>query len=58
MSSFALYLIGVAVAILGLGYGAHLAGLPTQWIVVGGVVLLGIGILAGVSRTRLKDPPH
>ncbi|WP_169307388.1 hypothetical protein [Chitiniphilus eburneus] len=58
MSSFGLYLIGVVLAILGLGYGAHIAGLNLQWIVVGGVVLLGIGIVAGVSRTRLKDPPH
>ncbi|UXY15096.1 hypothetical protein N8I74_17550 [Chitiniphilus purpureus] len=57
MSSFGLFLIGVVLAILGLGYGAHLAGIALHWIVVGGVVLLGVGILAGVSRTRLKDPP-
>lgn len=57
MSSFALYLIGMLVVIGGLAYGASLAGLPTQWIAVGAVVLLGIGIVAGVSKTRRRDPP-
>jgi hypothetical protein len=40
-----------------LAYGAHLAGLAPQWIGVGTVVLLGIGIVTAVSRTRSKDPP-
>jgi hypothetical protein len=57
MSSFALYLIGMLVIIGGLAYGASLAGLSTPWIAVGAVVLLGIGIVAGVSKTRRRDPP-
>jgi hypothetical protein len=57
MSSFGLYLIGMLVVIGGLAYGASLAGLAPQWIAVGVVVLLGIGILSGVSKTRRKDPP-
>lgn len=57
MSSFALYLIGMLIVIGGLAYGASLAGLPTQWIAVGVVVLLGIGIVTGVSKTRRRDPP-
>jgi len=57
MSSFALYVIGMLVIIGGLAYGASLAGLSTQWIAVGAVVLLGIGIVAGVSKTRRRDPP-
>lgn len=57
MSSFALYLIGMLIIIGGLAYGASLAGLATQWIMVGVVVLLGIGIVAGVSKTRRRDPP-
>lgn len=56
MSSFALYLIGMLVVIGGLAYGATLAGLAPHWITVGAVVLLGIGIIGGVSRTRQKDP--
>jgi hypothetical protein len=54
--SFALYLFGTAVAIAGLVYGAHLAHVPTQWIVVGAVVLAGVGILSAVKATRPKDP--
>jgi len=57
MSSFALYLIGMLIVIGGLAYGASLAGLAPQWIAVGVVVLLGIGIVSGVSKTRRKDPP-
>jgi len=57
MSSLAIYLVGIAVLIGGLAYGAHLAGLAPQWIGVGTVVLLGIGIVTAVSRTRSKDPP-
>lgn len=57
MSSFVIYLIGMLVLIGGLAYGASLAGLSTQWIVVGVIVLLGIGIVTAVSKTRSKDPP-
>ena len=57
MSSFALYLVGMLVLIGGLAYGASLAGLSTQWIAVGVVVLLGIGVVTAVSKTRRRDPP-
>jgi hypothetical protein len=29
---------------------------PQEWIVVGAIVLLGIGLLTGVKSTRQKDP--
>jgi hypothetical protein len=45
--SFGLYAIGFATMIAGLIYGAHLMHMPTHWIVVGAIVLLGIGILSG-----------
>jgi hypothetical protein len=54
--SFGLYAIGFAILIGGLIYGAHLAHMPAQWIVVGAIVLSGIGILSGVKATRQKDP--
>ncbi len=57
MSSFAIYVVGMVVLIGGLAYGAHLAGLAPQWIAVGAVVLIGIGIVMAVSKTRQKDPP-
>jgi len=56
MSSFAIYLAGMLVLIVGLAFGAYLAGLAMQWIIVGAVVLLGIGMVTAVSRTRRKDP--
>jgi hypothetical protein len=53
--SFGLYVIGFAILIAGLIYGAFLAHVPTHWIVVGSIVLLGVGILTGVKATRQKD---
>jgi hypothetical protein len=54
--SFGLYAAGFAIMIGGLLYAAHLVHVPMQWIVVGGVVLVGVGILSAVKATRQKDP--
>lgn len=54
--SFGIYAIGFAILVGGLVYGAYLVHLPTHWIVVGAIVLLGVGILTGVQATRQKDP--
>jgi uncharacterized membrane protein len=54
--SFGLYAIGFAILIGGLTYAAYLVHMPTHWIVVGAIVLLGIGILSAVKATRQKDP--
>jgi peptidoglycan/LPS O-acetylase OafA/YrhL len=54
--SFSIYLIGFAVLIIGLGMGAYMLHVPPRWIGVGVVVLIGIGILSGVSHTRRRDP--
>lgn len=58
MSSFALYLIGMIVVIGGLAYVAFLMLVPSQWIVAGAVVLLGLGIVGAVTHTRRRDPPE
>ena len=57
MSSFAIYSVGASILIGGLAYGAVLAGVPMQWVGVGAIVLIGIGIVSAVSKTRMKDPP-
>ena len=57
MSSFSIYLIGFIVLIIGLAIAATLLGAPPLWIGVGAVVLIGIGILSGVSKTKRPDPP-
>ena len=54
--SYVLYVVGFIIVICGLIYGAVLMHVPTQWIVVCSVVLLGIAILTGVKATRQKDP--
>lgn len=53
--SFGIYIIGYLILIGGLIYGATLLHVPTQWIVVGSIVLAGLGILTGVKATRQKD---
>ena len=53
--SFTIYLIGFVLVIAGLIYGAVLMHVPTHWIAVGAIVLVGLGILTGVKATRQKD---
>ena len=57
MSSFGIYLIGFIIFIVGLAVAAYLLGAPPMWIGVGVIILIGIGILTGVSRTKRPDPP-
>jgi hypothetical protein len=55
--SFGIYLVGYIILIAGLTLGASLLHLPSKWIVVGVICLVGIAILHGVTVTRQKDPP-
>ncbi len=57
MSNFAIYMIGVAVVVAALAYGAHLMGIASTWIVVGALVILGMSIMGGIVKTRRQDPP-
>ena len=54
--SFGIYLVGFIIVIAGLALGANMLHVPPQWIGVGVLVLAGLGIVMGVSRTRQKDP--
>jgi hypothetical protein len=53
--SFGIYIAGFTVLIGGLVYAAHLLHLPTHWIVVGAVVMIGAGIMSAVKATRQRD---
>ncbi|MGA3333309.1 MAG: hypothetical protein ABSC62_04000 [Terracidiphilus sp.] len=53
--SFKLYAAGYAIVIVGLVYAAHLVHMPSHWILVGAVVMIGIGLLSAVKATRQKD---
>ncbi|MGH8665991.1 MAG: hypothetical protein ACREUX_17160 [Burkholderiales bacterium] len=55
MSNMAIYLIGVALLIAGLAWGASVAGLSSTWIAIGALVLLGAGIVGAVGRTRRPE---
>jgi hypothetical protein len=56
--TFVLYLVGFVIFIAGVAWGLSVAGVPQLYIMIGIVVLLGIGIFTGVTRTRSKDPPQ
>jgi hypothetical protein len=54
--SFGIYAGGFLIMIGGLVYAAHLMHVPSQWIVVGAVIMAGVGLLSAVKATRQKDP--
>ena len=53
--SFALYLIGFALVTGGIAWALVTAGVPTLYVAIVCVILVGLGIITGVSRTRSKD---
>jgi hypothetical protein len=55
--SFAIYLIGFVILLAGVVWGMSAAGIPNLWIGIAALILLGIGIMTGVSQTRSQDPP-
>ncbi len=54
--SFALYMLGFAIFLGGLIWGAVEIGIPHLYIGIGATMLLGLGIFSAVARTRSKDP--
>ena len=56
MSSFGTYLVGFAILIIGLAIAAYLLNVPTMWIAVGVIILLGLGILAATKHEKPRDP--
>ncbi|MES1198585.1 MAG: hypothetical protein ABUS48_01230 [Pseudomonadota bacterium] len=57
MSAFSLYALGYIALMAGVGYGAYLLHAPQTWIGVGLLVMLGLGIMSAVSRTKVRDAP-
>jgi membrane-bound acyltransferase YfiQ involved in biofilm formation len=54
--SFALYLIGFIIFVAGVAWALSVAGVSTTYIAIAVVILVGLGIFTGVTRTRAKDP--
>jgi hypothetical protein len=54
--SFGVYMLGFAILTIGLAIGAHLAHMPNQWVAVGVICMIGVGIILAVTSTRRRDP--
>jgi hypothetical protein len=56
--SFGIYIAGFVILLAGVLWGMSVAGVPVIWIGIVALILLGLGIITGVSNTRSKDPPQ
>ena len=56
--SFALYLVGFVLLTGGVAWGLIVAGVPPLYVGIACVILVGVGIISGVAKTRLKDPSN
>ena len=56
MTNFVVYLIGTLLVVAGLAYGASRLGVSQVWIIAGALVIIGLGFMAGIVKTRQKEP--
>ena len=56
--SFALYLVGFVLLTAGIAWGLVTAGVPHLYVAIACVILIGLGIVTGVAKTRSKDPSN
>ena len=54
--SFALYLVGLALFIGGIAWGLTTFGISQLYVGIICLIILGMGVMLAVSRTRAKDP--
>ena len=55
MSNFAKYLIGTVFVAAGLAWAATTLGASLIWIGIGVIIIIGLGIMAAVSKTQQKE---
>lgn len=53
--SFVLYIIGFLIFTGGVAWALTAAKVPTLYIIIACIILLGLGIMTAVSKTRTKD---
>ncbi len=53
--TFGIYLVGYLIFSGGVLLGEYYLHVPSKWIGVTALVLVGLGIVSGVTRTRTKD---
>jgi hypothetical protein len=51
-----IYLVGTLLVVAGLAYGASRLGVSQVWIIAGALVIIGVGLMGGIVKTRQKDP--
>jgi hypothetical protein len=56
MTNMLIYLLGTLLVVAGLAYGASQLGVSQFWIVAGALVIIGLGLMGGIVKTRQKDP--
>lgn len=56
--SFALYLVGFILIIVGVAWALITAGVALLKVAITCVILLGVGVLTGVINTRPRDPQN
>jgi len=56
MTNFIVYLIGTLLVVAGLAYAASRVGISNVWMIAGALVIIGIGLMGGIVKTRQKDP--
>jgi len=55
MSNLAIYLIGTVLVAGGLAWAAYKLSASPIWIGIGVIIIIGLGIMAAVSKTRQKE---
>jgi hypothetical protein len=55
MSNLVIYLIGSAFVAGGLAWAASKFGASPIWIGIGVIIVIGLGIMSAVSKTRQKE---
>jgi hypothetical protein len=56
MTNMLVYLVGTLLVVAGLAYGANRLGINQAWIIAGALVVIGMGLMGGIVKTRQKDP--
>jgi hypothetical protein len=54
----ALYIIGFVIFIAGVAWALITAGVPSTWVAIAAVILLGIGLFTGAARMRSRGRPY
>lgn len=55
--SFALYILGFVIVIAGVAWALVTANVQPLYVMIACVILLGLGIVSGVTHMRSKDKP-